>query len=198
MSRFLERLLSTAGIGRKNFSGNLFDRMRGLEFLLERSAGRTVLDIGCNEGLIAYEFARHGARLVHGLERDGQRVRFARRLFRDVPIESRFERANVALSGAAFDERYDWLLPSYDIVLFLGVYHHLARQMPQAELQTLVERLAQKATLWFADRGSRLHEYEAIVLAGGLRRVHESPAIKGHGGLLHVYERRPADPAPRA
>jgi hypothetical protein len=58
-------------------------------------------------------------------------VDFARRLFRDVPIEGRFIAANLALSGNEFEAKYGpFLLKQYDVVLFLGVYHHLKGQGP--------------------------------------------------------------------
>ncbi len=54
----------------KRFAGSIFDRFTGLETLLERCQGLTVLDVGSCDGLVAYEFARHGAKVVHGFERD--------------------------------------------------------------------------------------------------------------------------------
>ena len=57
--------------GAKNhYSGNLFDRFAGLELVLPHAKDATVLDFGCCEGLIAYEFARAGCSLVHGFDID--------------------------------------------------------------------------------------------------------------------------------
>lgn len=69
---------------------NLFDRFAGLEPLLDKALGLTLLDIGMGEGHIAYEFVRRGARLVHGLDKRRGKVRFARRLFLDVPVPHEF------------------------------------------------------------------------------------------------------------
>jgi 2-polyprenyl-3-methyl-5-hydroxy-6-metoxy-1,4-benzoquinol methylase len=190
----IRRWIGRRLLGKRNFSGNLFDRLRGLDFLLEQCADCTIMDIGCNEGLVAYEFARNGAKLVHGFDRDGQRVRFARRLFRDVPIESRFVRTNLAVSGAEFQAKHrSVLLPEYDIVLFLGVYHHLKRQMPVHRLHGLVEELLNRSGHWFVDRGKCIDEYESRIRSKGFELAHSSPAIKGHGGLLQVYRRTHPD-----
>ena len=86
------------GLGRKNFQGDLFGRFQGLEPLFERAAGRSVLDLGMSEGHIGYEFARHGASAVHGLEQHRDKVRFAERLFRDVAIDTRFQSAGPVTS----------------------------------------------------------------------------------------------------
>lgn len=184
----VRRFLKHLRVRQKNFSGNIFDRLRGLDYVLARCAGCSVLDIGCNEGLIAYEFARNGIRIVHGFERDGHRVNFATRLFRDVPVESRFIRANLAKPG--FEGQYGSLLrEQYDIVLFLGVYHHLRRQMPTEDLRELVTFLVDRAGEWFVDRGKALPEYESTLLSRGFRLVHSSPGHKGKGGSLHVYSK---------
>ena len=67
MFRRLRRALGHRPLGRKNFQGNLFDRFEGLDRLFESAAGLRVLDLGMSEGHIAYEFARRGAALIHGL-----------------------------------------------------------------------------------------------------------------------------------
>ncbi len=179
-------------MGEKNYSGNIFDRLRGLEFVLAKCAGCDVLDIGSNEGLVSYEFARNGARLIHGFERDERMVGFAQRLFRDVPIEGRFVAADLAISGKEFAEKYgQLLLAQYDVVLFLGVYHHLRRQGPMENLHSLIEVLLDKAKHWFVVRTNRIPEFEPIILSRGFKLAHSSPGIRGKGGLLNTYQRMP-------
>ncbi len=191
MSGAIDRLPAEGEIGKKNFAGNIFDRMRGLDFILAKCSGCNVLDIGSNEGLISYEFARNGARLIHGFERDGQMVSFAERLFRDVPIESRFIAANLAISGDEFEKQYQAvLLQQYDVVLFLGVYHHLKKQMPIEHLHNLVEVLLDKTKRWFVVRTKAIAEFESIILSRNFKLVHSSPSIKGKGGLLHIYQKK--------
>ncbi len=177
-------------IGTKNFKGSLWDRLRGLDFLFERCRGCTVLDITSSEGLISYEFARRGARLAHGFERDVDRVNFSRRLFRDVPIESRFDKANLAVSGNVFANTFSGiLLARYDIVLFLGAYHHLLNQMPQNDLDGLVGELLNRTESYFAVRTSKYPIFEPLILSHGFELVH-SPVFGDAGcGPLRIYER---------
>lgn len=186
----LRRLWLGTPKGHKNFSGSIFDRLRGLDFILTRCAGCSVLDIGSNDGLISYEFARNGISLVHGFEKNRHRVAFANRLFRDVPIESRFVSADLAVSGVEFERRHQsLLLRRYDIVLFLGVYHHLRSQMPKEELQSLVEVLLDKAETWFVDRGGMRHEYEPMIASKGFELLYTSPKIDGKGATLCVFRK---------
>lgn len=177
-------------IGTKNFQGSLWDRLRGLDFLFEKCRGSTVLDIASCEGLISYEFARRGARLAHGFERDRDRVNFSRRLFRDIPIESRFEKADLAVSGKVFANTFSGiLLARYDIVLFLGAYHHLLRQMPQNELDQLVVELLNRTEHYFVVRTSKYPMFESLILSHGFELVH-SPVFEDAGcGPLRIYER---------
>jgi SAM-dependent methyltransferase len=175
----------------KRFSGSSFDRLAGLDPLLEAARGVSVLDIGSCDGLVSYEFARRGARLVHGFERDPSDVHFARRLFRDVPVEWSFTEADLAVTGREIERRHgSGLLERYDVVLFLGVYHHFARQMGRAELDGLVEFLLGRTARFFAVRTPRLDDLDPQVLAAGFEQRSEHPA-HGRVGPLRVYERQP-------
>lgn len=177
-------------VGKKNFRGTLWDRLRGLDFVLDDCQDRTVLDITSCEGLVSYEFVRRGARLVHGFERDRDRVNFSRRLFRDVPVECRFERANLAISGNTFVNSFgSFLLPRYDIVLFLGAYHHLRRQMPEAELAGLVTEFLKRAETYFVVRTKKFSQFESLILSHGFELVH-APAYEDlRTGPLRIYKR---------
>ncbi len=181
------------GLGRKNFQGDLFGRFQGLEELFALARGRSVLDLGMSEGHIAYEFARHGASAVHGLEQHRDKVRFAERLFRDVAIDTRFRVANLAVSGDVFDRRYGADLDErYDIVLFLGVYHHLKKEMAAADLASLVDAITARAGEFLAVRTNALPEFEAHILERGLSLHYEAP--REEIGLLRVYRRGASAP----
>jgi len=176
-------------VGKRNFSGDLFQRFIGLDPLLDEAEGGSVLDIGSNEGLISYEFAKAGARTLHGFERDRDRVLFARRLFRDVPAQSHFDTANMAVSGSDFAKAHgDVLLPKYDIVLFLGVYHHLIGQTPRENVDDLVVSLLDRAETWFAVRTNMLDDFESVITNHNFERTHETPS-NGTVGLLRLYRR---------
>jgi len=180
------RALRGDAIGRKNFQGNLFDRFQGLDVLLEQAAGASVLDVGMSEGHIAYEFARSGAGLIHGIEKHREKVHFARRLFRDVPIPHAFWCADLAatslsgLTAAGLHARYD-------IVLFLGVYHHLRKQMPRERLYALLDELLDRTETWLGVRSDDLPEFAERIETRGFAQSYEAPREKV--GLLRVYHR---------
>ena len=150
-----------------------------------------MLDIGSCDGLVAYELARGGAATIHGFERDAADVLFAQRLFRDVPMESRFVQANLAISGSEFERLFGpKLLDQYDTVLFLGMYHHLDRQMERPDLDDLVEFLLGRTRRRFVVRTMQIDEVEPQIRAAAFSQVgDEFPAREGVGPL-RIYEHR--------
>lgn len=173
----------------KHYTGNLFDRFVGLELILPHARGATVLDFGCCEGLIAYEFARAGCGLVHGFDIDGQLMGFAQQLFRNVPVDSAFVQEDLSVPFEQFARKHaDLLLRQYDIVLFLGVYHHLEKQMSAEALRGVVAGLLARTAKYFVVRTNRLDAFEPQILAAGFERTGESPA-RPEAGLLRVYRR---------
>lgn len=126
--------------------------------------------------------------MIHGYERDEADVLFARRLFRAVPIESRFTWADLA-RGLPFAERFAGELEArYDIVLFLGVYHHLALEMEGRALGALVDDLLGRSGKFFAVRTKGVDEVEGHALAAGFERVHAHPG-REEIGPLRIYRR---------
>lgn len=83
--------------------------------------GKTVLDLGCAEGLIGREFARAGALKVHGIDSILGNVTTAWAQCKDLPMT--FEVADL---NPYIRERFAaGDVPQYDIVLALGVTHKL-------------------------------------------------------------------------
>src|SRR6266849_1593975 len=170
-------------------SGYLDDRRSGLSELLTFAVGSTVFDAATNRGLIALEFGRRGAALVHGCDLYGPGIETAREIFKEVAARARFEVVDlshgpVALE-AAFAPEYQ---PRYDIVLFLGVYHHLRKQMPIERLKQLVHHLARKAGRFFACRTPLLVEVEDMLAHSGLTKVYFS-RINRSCGPCGIWER---------
>ncbi|MDI3471085.1 MAG: hypothetical protein OJF62_003148 [Pseudolabrys sp.] len=96
-------------------------RLQGLDFVFRQASGKSVLDLGCAEGIISKVFLDSGAIFVHGIERDPSRVKKAQEICKDIP-RARFDVADLS----------DWNTSSsilnadgYDIVLYLGLHHHL-------------------------------------------------------------------------
>lgn len=172
-------------------------RLSGLEILLENCRDSTVLDLGAAEGIVASQFARNGCRLIHGYELDAGRVDIARKILSQTPVkEFEFRTADLS-SWEAFTSRQNgMLLDEYDIVLFLGLYHHL----PQNErLNTLLSAL-RKAGSFFAIRTQRqLVEQDNLVTkieAEGFQLIHEIEADPEENlGWMGVF--RKVSPSPR-
>ena len=102
----------------------LAQQMTGLTPLLSMVEGKTVLDVGCAEGLIALEVAQAGAALVDGIEIVHSHVGHARQFATQRGLE------NVRFHGADANE---WN-PSrrYDVVLLLAVLHKLRNPSERA------------------------------------------------------------------
>jgi SAM-dependent methyltransferase len=126
-------------------------RFDGLSDLFLRARGCSVIDIGCNRGHVAYDFALNGARLVHGCDIDAASIQAARIWFSELPhCESRFEVVDLEKGPQALDV---FGSGGYDIVLFLGVLHKLKRVMPREALDELIHALEQRALTFFAWTG---------------------------------------------
>lgn len=168
------------------------ERLRGLEPVLAEARDASVLDLGAAEGVVSGALARAGARVLHAFERDPERVAAAAALLggMDGPDETRAETADLA-DWAAFARSFaDSLRPRYDIVLFLGLYHHLPADARDASLRGALAR----AERWFAVR-------TPPSLAAAARRVIEDgagwslhSAAKGDEdtGWLGIYRRETA------
>jgi glycosyltransferase involved in cell wall biosynthesis len=149
-------------------------RLTGLETLLTKVRGCTVLDLGAAEGWIARSMLEAGARIVHGFELDESRVRTAAALCADYP-GAQFRQADLSDWKSLRTRHSDVLLDSYDIVLYLGIHHHLA---PQARCKTLAAA-ASLANAFFAIRTSpALYAADAIAPTlenAGFRLIESQP-----------------------
>lgn len=105
---------------------SLEDQMIAVRPALAEAKGKTVLDLGCAEGLIGREFARAGALYVLGVEGLPEHVEVARGVCRGLPMEFRIEDLN--------EFTLKKLGRRFDIVLSLGIMHKLTNPQPGVEL----------------------------------------------------------------
>lgn len=175
------------------------ERLAGLEPILADARNATVLDLGAAEGMVAAEMARAGARVVHAFEIDADRVAAARDLlgsFRGVEFVAR--RADVGDWDAFLRGAADVLVPRYDVVLFLGLLHHL----PVAAQGRALEGAIARAGRWFALRtpadAAGVADLVARCRRHGLWLVHTSEG-QGDVGWLGLFRRASAtaDASPR-
>jgi SAM-dependent methyltransferase len=162
-------------------------RFDGLGDLFLRARGASVLDIGCNRGHVAYDFALNGARLVHGCDIDAASIQAARIWFSELPhCVSQFEVVNLEQGPRALEPFGEG---GYDIVLFLGVVHKLKRVMKAEMLHELILALGARALTYFAWTGYA----EDLALMDehlpGLTRIHTSElALPGRPAA--IWKRR--------
>lgn len=93
----------------------LKEQMQGLEHALAEAKDRTVLDLGCAEGMISIEFAKAGAR-VTGLELLEHHLKVARVIGKGHAVEF-----HQGMIESCARERFE----QHDIVLALSVLHKL-------------------------------------------------------------------------
>lgn len=92
----------------------LTEQMQGLQPLLRMALNKSILDVGCAEGLISITLHDAGARLVHGIEIVPDHIRTANALRSGRPIS--FEVADAQTYRPT---------RRYDIVVMLAVLHKL-------------------------------------------------------------------------
>lgn len=156
-------------------------RLDGITDLVLRAKGKTVFDIGCNRGMVGYQFAEQYASLVHGCDIYEKGIETAREVFADMRhVESRFEVVDLTKGRSAlkvFDQS------GYDIVLCLATYHKLKRLMPANELTDLMQFFGNWTKKYFGWRGTsdKPEENDAEIIsldrdlgAVGLKRIHTS------------------------
>lgn len=142
----------------------LQEQMIGLQWLQENCAGKTVLDLGCAEGLISIEAARRGAAAVHGVEIVPGHVEIANQLRGDLPIT--FEQGDCN----------DWRPQRrYDIVLALSLLHKLKN--PTAATAAF----ADAAAVAFVLRTPPAHAPTIVDWRSSFEPHHIGDVLKKHG-----------------
>lgn len=156
-------------------------RMDGMLELVIRAKGASVMDIGCNRGLVGFEMANNGARLVHGCDNFVEGIDTARQIFADLRnVESLFEVVDLTKGPAALKP---FKQTRYDIVLMLATYHKLKRVMKPEALANLMRFFGEHTIRFFGWRGTsekvnenegEIHDLDKVFRECGLKRVHTS------------------------
>lgn len=170
-------------------------RMDGMSDLLLRCKGKSVFDIGCNRGLVGFEFANNGAASVHGCDIFEEGINTAREVFADLrSTESRFEVVDLSKGPSSLSA---FRGQQYDITLCLATYHKLKRIMPAADLTTLMQHFGRTTKGYFAWRGTSdkpdENDQEIVALdrdlkTVGLVRIHTS-YISSELGVAAIWAR---------
>lgn len=170
-------------------------RMDGMSDLVLRARGASVFDIGCNRGLVGFEFATNGAKKVHGCDIYEDGIKTARELFADLRfVESRFEVIDLTPGESALRP---FAGQQYDMTLCLATYHKLKRIMSEKALSELMQAFGRWTKGYFAWRGTsdkpKENEQEIKALdrdlgAVGFRRIHTS-YISAELGVAAIWAR---------
>ena len=165
----------------------LADQVKGLDQLFANVHDKTVLDVGCAEGLISMELVRAGARLVHGVEIVPEHIYVARRESETSPeLDQRtvFEIADANV----------WTPPhDFDIVIMLALLHKLknpsaaCERFARAAKEGVVLRLPPgPAPMVQDDRsGNKIFDIPLVLRDCGFELVSESN--DGHFGEYVAY-----------
>jgi len=167
----------------------LDQQLAGLDILFERVPSKTVLDVGCAEGLISIELARRGARAVHGLEIVREHVDVANGLRDHLPITFEVADANTYAPRRV-----------YDIVIMLALLQKLkdptaaCKRFAKAARELVVLRLPplHAPTIVDARSGNKPHDMKAALESCGFGLIHVE-----HGTFnewIGYFERRSWDP----
>lgn len=150
--------------------------------------GKTVLDAGCNIGILAYEIAKLGPSFVHAIDGSQPELDAARVILRSVEIPTR-----VDLVDLADDAQLRAVLdPAYDIVQLLAVYQHVHKARGDAAARRMLATLAERCRDAFivATQPDYLPAIIDALSASGFRleRETQSPARR----VKHLVFRRAA------
>lgn len=172
-------------------------RLDGITDLVLRAKGRSVFDIGCNRGMVGYQFAENYAALVHGCDIYDDGIKVAREVFADLrSTESRFE--VVDLTGGPRALKIFNNPGGYDFVLCLATYHKLKRVMPPNDLSELMTFFGKWTKKYFGWRGTQdqheeneqeIESLDRDLREAGLRRIHTS-YISSDLGPAAIWSRR--------
>jgi ribosomal protein L11 methylase PrmA len=103
-------------------------------------AGKSILDVGCNMGVVAYEISKLGPNSIHGIDILRPHIETARMIFLGSPVESRFDCLNLG------SRRLGQILRSqYDIVMLLAVYHHMQDSLGPDKARRVLADIARRA-----------------------------------------------------
>ena len=157
----------------------LDQQLNGLDRLFMAARGKTVLDVGCAEGLISIELAKAGAIAVHGVEIVPEHVKVANKLRGDLPVTFEVGDANVWQPKR-----------NYDIVIALALLQKVrnptavAARLAAAAIDMVVLRLppAHAPTIIDSRSGNEPHHIGTVMKNGGFYLEHA-----GNDGAFGEY-----------
>jgi len=155
----------------------LEQQMMGLDRLFAQVEGKSVLDVGCAEGLLSIECVKSGASRVTGIEIREAAVKEARAAARKLPVEEHYKIYFAVDTAETFEP-----LVNYDVILLLAVLHKLRNptaacaRIVQHARETVVIRLPPEhaPTIIDARSGNQPHHIGITMDKAGFELEHSS------------------------
>ena len=145
----------------KLFKGTWDHRLAGLFECGVDYHGKSILDAGCNIGIIAYEIAKHRPSFIHGIDNYRRGISVARHIFQAVDVSSRFDVADLT------NERKlrRLLQQRYEIVLLLSVWQNIRTSHGSVAADRVVSVLTEHCSGMFVAKTSEpiAHEFSAVM-----------------------------------
>jgi hypothetical protein len=164
-------------------------RIAGLAPVFDACRDKTVLDLGAAEGMIALTCLQRGAAMVHGFDIDPARVASANAAC-GASGRAVFCQANLA-DWAEFTATYgSRLLPDYDIVLYLGLHHHLPAATRLATLRSAAGIARQHLAVRMPEPLFQHDHVRDVLLACGFSEMTNS-MVEGEAnmGAVRIFHR---------
>ncbi len=157
-------------------------RLDGMRDILHRAQGRSVMDIGCNRGAVAWDFAHFGAVRVCGVDNYAKGIETAREIFADMrSVSSQFEVIDLTKGRAPLVQAFG--PAGFDLMVILATVHKLRRAMDPDKLDDLLGFLGSWTRQHFVWRGTSYQHDEnneeiqildRVLKPHGLIRTHTS------------------------
>lgn len=165
-------------------------QIRGLESVIDGCEGKSVLDLGSAEGMIARYFLERGAALVHGFDRDAARVTTATALCRHLP-NGRFWPGDVSVWPTFVERQAAHLQERYDVVLYLGLHHHVPKHRRRDTLAGAAGLASELLVVRTSERVFDEEEIGSVLAEHGFDMSDEARDDgEADAGIVRVFERR--------
>ena len=181
------RFAATTTDSARLISGTSRDRLHGLDDAMASATGCSVLDVGCHDGTVAEAFARAGADRIEGCDIFAHGIETAK--CRVAAVQPSCEFFVVDLSLGVGELARLPLLRRADIVCYLGIHHHLLKQMARAALVELEAEIFSRAGTRLLVRTPRRYfdDLQRRIVSAGFQP--EGDFVVGNVGALRSYAR---------
>jgi 2-polyprenyl-3-methyl-5-hydroxy-6-metoxy-1,4-benzoquinol methylase len=167
----------------KCFMGNWDRRLAGIFDCDVDYSGKSILDAGCNIGIVAYEISKRSPSLIHGIDNYRAGIGAARHIFHGVDVPSRFDVVDLTN-----DRRLRSLLnPFYDVVMLMSVWQHIRDKHGSVVSDQVVATLTEHCASTFVAKTSErfASEFTEVMARHGFRIAYGRDPL----GRLFTYVR---------